>query len=56
MMLGKTMHILFRSHRTELFSWCCGLEKIDFRQLPLWDGVVVLKGMILDNFCFGRVC
>ena len=27
-----------------------GLERTDFCQFSLWQGVVVLKGLILDNF------
>ena len=34
----------------------CGcLERTDFEQFLLWEGVVVLKELILDSFYFGRV-
>ena len=36
-------------------GWCCGPERNDFEQFPLWDGVVVLKELILNSFYFGMV-
>ena len=33
---------------------CGGLESTDFCHFFLWEGVVDLKGLILDNFHFGR--
>ena len=34
----------------------CGvLERIDFSQFLLWEGVVVLKELIFNSFYFGRV-
>ena len=32
-----------------------GLERTDFEQFLLWEGVVVLKELILKSFYFGRV-
>ena len=32
-----------------------GLERTDFEQFLLWEGVVVLKELILNSFYFGRV-
>ena len=34
---------------------CGGNEKTGFGQLLLWEGLVVLNGLNLDNFHFGRV-
>ena len=35
---------------------CGGLKmNIDFEQFLLWEGVVVLKELILNSFYFGRV-
>ena len=34
---------------------CGGLERTDFKQFLLWEGVVVLKELILNSFYFGRV-
>ena len=34
---------------------CSGLERTDFEQFLLWEGVVVLKELILNSFSFGRV-
>ena len=34
---------------------CAGLERTDFEQFPLWEGVVALKELILNSFYFGRV-
>ena len=34
---------------------CGGLERTDFEQFLLWEGVVVLKELILNSFYFGRV-
>ena len=33
---------------------CGGLERTDFEQFLLWDGVVVLKELILNSFYFWR--
>ena len=30
-----------------------GLARIDFRQFQLWEGVVVLKGLIFISFTLG---
>ena len=32
-----------------------GLERNDFEQFLLWEGLVVLKGLILNSFYFQRV-
>ena len=32
-----------------------GLERTDFEQLILWEGVVVLKELIFNSFYFGTV-
>ena len=32
---------------------CGGLERTDFSQFVLWEGVVVLKELILNSFYFG---
>ena len=32
---------------------CGGLERTDFEQFLLWEGVVVLKELILNSFYFG---
>ena len=34
---------------------CGGLERTDFQHFPLWENVVILKGLILDSFHIGRV-
>ena len=34
---------------------CGGLERTDFEQFLLWEGVVVLKELILNSFYFERV-
>ena len=34
---------------------CGGLERTDFSQFLLWEGVVVLKELIVYSFYFGRV-
>ena len=34
---------------------CGGLERTDFLQFLLWEGVVVLKELIFNSFYFGRV-
>ena len=34
---------------------CGGLERTDFEQFLLWEGVVVLKELILNSFYFGKV-
>ena len=34
---------------------CGGLERSDFKQFLLWEGVVVLKEMIFNSFYFERV-
>ena len=34
---------------------CDGLERTEFSQFLLWEGVVVLKELILNSFYFGRV-
>ena len=34
---------------------CDGLERTDFEQFLLWEGVVVLKELIFHSFYFGRV-
>ena len=34
---------------------CGSLERTDFKQFLLWEGVVVLKELILNCFYFGRV-
>ena len=34
---------------------CGSLERTDFKQFLLWEGVVVLKELILNTFYFGRV-
>ena len=34
---------------------CGGLERTDFEQFLLWEGVVVLKELIFHSFYFGRV-
>ena len=33
----------------------CGLERTDFLQFLLWEGVVVLKELIFNSFYFGRM-
>ena len=37
------------------FGGCGGLERTDFSQFLLWEGVLVLKEHILNCFYFGRV-
>ena len=32
---------------------CGGLERTDFEQFLFWEGVVVLKELILNSFYFG---
>ena len=34
---------------------CGGIERTDFEQFLLWEGVVALKELILKSFYFGRV-
>ena len=34
---------------------CGSLERTDFKQFLLWEGVVVLKELILNSFSFERV-
>ena len=34
---------------------CGNLERTDFEQLILWEGVVVLKELIFNSFYFGTV-
>ena len=34
---------------------CAGLEGTHFKQFLLWEGVTVLKDLILNSFYFGRV-
>ena len=34
---------------------CGGVERTDFGQFLLWEGVVVMKELILNSFYFGRV-
>ena len=41
--------------RFYMLGGCGGLEKTDFSQFLLWEGVVVLKELILSSFYFGRV-
>ena len=40
-------------------GWCGGLERTDFQHFLLWEGVVVLKELILivtfNSVSFGRV-
>ena len=38
-----------------ILGGCGGPEITGFLQFPLWDSVVVLKGIIFNNFHFGRV-
>ena len=33
-----------------LLGGCGGLERTDFEQFVLWEGVVVLKELILNSF------
>ena len=35
---------------------CGGLERTDFEQFLLWEGVMVLNELILNSFYFERVC
>ena len=37
------------------FGECCGLERTDFKQFLFWEGVVVLKELILNSFYFRKV-
>ena len=37
------------------FEGCGSLERTDFPQFLLWEGVMVLKELILNSFCFRRV-
>ena len=37
------------------FEGCGSLERTDFEQFLFWEGVVVLKELILNSFYFGRV-
>ena len=34
---------------------CVVLDRTDFQQFPLWEGVVILKDFIVCSFYFGRV-
>ena len=34
---------------------CGGLERTDYKQFALWEGVVVLKDLIFSSFYFGQV-
>ena len=34
---------------------CGGLERSDFEQFLFWEGVVILKEVILNSLYFGRV-
>ena len=43
----------FWTHST--FRGCGGLERTEFEQFLLWEGVVVLKELILNSFYFQRV-
>ena len=48
---------LERSHLTVcMFGGYRGLERTDFKQFLLWEGVVVLKDLIVYSFYIGRVC
>ena len=48
---------LERSHFTvSMFGGYNGLERTDFKQFLLWEGVVVLKDLIFNSFYIGRVC
>ena len=45
---------LERSHLTVcMFGGYGGLERTDFKQFLLWEGVVVLKELILSSLYFG---
>ena len=39
-----------------MFGGYGGLERTDFKQFLLWEGVVVLKDLIFNSFYIGRVC
>ena len=41
-------HLVFMSPRTEWYRLVCQLQRIDFRQFPLWKGVVILGGLAFD--------
>ena len=53
--IEDSAHPLFISPRTELFELVWWSWK-DFRQFSLLESVVVLKGLILDNFNLGEGC
>ena len=36
------------------FGGCGGLERTDFSQFLLWDGVLVSQELIFNSFYFGR--
>ena len=40
---------------TKLHKVCVVLERTDFQQFLLWEGVVVLKELIFNSLYFGRV-
>ena len=48
------MHFLLISSFKSLGGHC-GLERTDFEQFVLWEGVEVMKELILNSFYFGRV-
>ena len=37
------------------FGGCGGLERNDFLQFLYWEGVVLLKELIFNSFCTGKV-
>ena len=49
--------VLKESHLTVcMFGGYGDLERTDFKQFLLWEGVVVLKDLIFNSFYIGRVC
>ena len=45
---------MFLTDFGSFYFWSvCGLERTDFSQFLLWEGVVVLKELIYNSFYFG---
>ena len=51
---GKALLSTFIIHK--LYQCCAGVERTGFPLFPSWEDVVVLKGLIFNNFYFLRVC
>ena len=47
--------LIFNSLTVSMLGGYGGLERTDFSQFLLWEGVVVLKELIFHSFYFGQV-